>query len=315
MRTSRSWRWILAAGLTAACLRPAFSQTPVFAGAKGALGRPAAEVYDGNTRRGQPAASFAAEPVYAGAAAPAREAAALTDVPAIPRSREIPGPRPAAGQVSCEQALAHYPTAAGLCGSHPTMAPLLAGLMDAFRQQFGTAEGIASNLLWMLISLLMTAISGFGAVAQIAISVVSLGLSAWMIWPLVKQGYTAVQGLRRSHPGSQEHYASLFSLGVVGGTLLILALMTAAGWAIGKSSAGNRALSSLDGMLEAGAQRLGLPHTATAEAPGGTMAGIFGTVAEPVGLRSGHALTRGAQLGAGFQTGHGHSGLEDAHIP
>lgn len=292
---------MLALSLVAACARPSSAQVPVFAGAEKALQLPAAEFWDGNTRHGSLTA--APEPVYAGASAPAREAPAFGAVPAIGRAVRIPAPHAEPEGVHCEQALAHYPTAARLCDSHPTIAPLLAGLLDAFRQQFGTLKGIAENLLWVLLSVLITAISGFGAVARIAMSVVSLGLSAWMLWPLIEQGYGAVKGLRRSAPGTQERYASLFSLGVVGGTVLVLALMTAAGYAIGKSKTGGKALASLDRVLDAGAANLGLPRTAAAPAPapGGTMAGIFNTVAEPSGIRAGHAIRRGAQLGTGFQ--------------
>lgn len=296
-RMRRVPRWWLTVGLATACAVPASAQVP--AGAERALQRPAAEFWDGNTARGSLALAPAA--VYAGAPGPASEAPAFSAVPAVGRAVRVPTPHAEPQAVSCEGALAHYPTAARLCDTHPVLAPLLGGLLDAFRQQFGTLQGIAENLLWILISVLITAISGFGAVARIAMSVVSLGLSAWMLWPLVKQGYGAVKDLRRSAPGTQERYASLFSLGVVGGTVLILALMTAAGYAIGKSKAGGQALTSLDRVLDAGAVKLGLPRSAAAPAPAGTMAGIFNTVAEPSGIRAGHAIRRGAQLGTGFQ--------------
>lgn len=266
--------WFLAA------IGPASAQSPS-AQAGAALRQSPAQFWDGNTRRGD-----VAEPAPV-AAVRSESREAIFTAPPIRRVVEVPEPRLASTPSgdACRRALVGHPKAARLCESHPTLAPLLAGLLDAFRQQFATVEGITQNLLWILISILMTAISGFGAVAKLAMSLASLAVGAWMLWPIFRQGYDSVRRLRKAADGSRERFEALFNLGVAGGTLLILALVTAAGWAIGKSRAGGKLVGSLDGALEAGASKLGLHRAPPAQSPASTIAGFFNNVADPHGLR------------------------------
>ncbi|MBI5199984.1 MAG: hypothetical protein HY925_00225 [Elusimicrobia bacterium] len=261
MRLSR--RSLAAAILLAAA--PVSAQQAVER-ARAALEQPPAVFWDGEASRPSLFGPVSAAPSYA-----PRAAVHAAAVPAIRRVVEVPRP-PAA------------PRASGFGERHPTLAPLLAGLLDAFRQQFATVEGITQNLLWILISILLTALSGFGAIARIVASVASLAVTGWMLWPIFRQGYDAVKRLRKASDGSPERYGALFDLGVAGGTLLILALLTAAGWAIGKSSAGKRFVSGLDRVLETGASRLGLPSTPLAESPSGALSGILNNVNDPVGI-------------------------------
>ncbi|MBI5241656.1 MAG: hypothetical protein HY926_14380 [Elusimicrobia bacterium] len=169
-----------------------------------------------------------------------------------------------AGEASCRQALSGHPQIASLCREHPTMAPLIAGVVEAFKAQFGTIAGIATTLLFLLLGLVMSAVSGFGLVAKVAVSLASLGMLAATLGPLVKEGWDASRALWKSQAGTLQNSVSLLRLGKVGGTVLILALMSAIGYGIGKTKPGRAAIDSMTSAISSRLGKLGVGKGAAA---------------------------------------------------
>lgn len=209
-------------------------------------------------------------------------------VPATDKTLSDPGS-------SCRQALAGHPRIAALCREHPRLAPLIAGVAEAFKAQFGTIEGIATNLLFLLIGLVMSAISGIGLIAKIAVSLVSLAMAAMVLGPLIKEGWDAFGAYRRSGKGTAQESASLLRMGKVGGAVLILALMSFIGYKVGKSRPGQEAVKSMTAALSA---KLGKPAAAGTAAAGGRLSGALKEAIpakDPVGL--GHGQTQHVNVG------------------
>ena len=268
-----------------------------------------AAFWDNNTRRGDVGGVMAdsfGEASHKPAAVTATEHRAAPAAPPVPA--EVAAARKASA--ACRKELAEFPTVSRLCENHPTVAPVVAGVLDSFRQQFGTVEGILSNLAWILISLVMSVVSGFGMVAKIAMSLGGLALSAWMIWPLIQQGWGAFRDFRSSKEGTEERSNSLFRMGLAGGTLLILALLTAAGYELGKSQVGQKLFTSLDTTLSTKMSKMGISTTAAAD-PGwaaSDVAGLFSNIETPVAKHGGRvaaAIGRGAQEAAEYNGGRG----------
>lgn len=290
-----------AAALLFALALPASAQLKVDLNqAQSAVRESGTRFFDNNTARGDvkdPVAGFT--PNLAGGGQRALDS--LTAVPAAHVARDVPAPRPTAATLSCRQVLKGYERIGKMCATHPTIAPLLGGLLEAFKQQFGSVEAILGNLLWVLVCILLSALSGFGAIAKLVTSILGWALNAWMIWPIVKQGYHAVTGLMHSAAGSPAHFNHLFNLGIAGGTLLILTLLTMAGYAIGKTRAGKAVFASMDGAVNGLASKMGVkagPPNMAAD-----LAGNFSCVNDPV-ARISSVVTRGMQQGAAFQAGH-----------
>ncbi|MCX5787273.1 MAG: hypothetical protein NTX64_02010 [Elusimicrobia bacterium] len=273
-------RKAILAALLAAVVLPATAKSKVdLTQAQSAVAESGTRFFDNNTAKGDvrdPVAGFT--PNLAGRGQGAAEA--LLTAPPIKTVQDVPAPRPTQSTLNCQQALKGHERIARLCATHPTMAPLLAGLLEALKQQFGSVEAILSNVLWILVCILISALSGFGAVAKVVTSVIGWALNAWMIWPIVKQGYHAVTGLMHSAAGSMDHFTHMFNLGVAGGTLLILAALTIAGYEIGKSSVGKAVLGSLDGAVGGLASKLGVKTGAPNMAA--DLAGNFSCVNDPV---------------------------------
>lgn len=258
--------------------------------------------WDGNTRKGdvaEPVAAYSHSPLSA-PSVPAPVGVSRTDV--LPGSPALTQNEVASA--ACRAALEGYATASSLCGNHPTLAPIVAGVLDAFRQQFGTVQGILTNLAWMLISLVMTVISGFGMIAKVAMGLISFGLTAGMLWPLIKQGYEAVRDFRRARANSEEYFSSLFRMGLVGGTTLILALLAAAGYGVAKSHAGQAAFASMDHVLSTKVGEMGLSMAAADESSWspGSVASLLTNIVTPEAKagRVAAALSRGASQAAEF---------------
>jgi diguanylate cyclase (GGDEF)-like protein len=176
---------------------------------------------------------------------------------------------PAAGDVSaqptaCEQALAGHPQIAQMCRDHPTLAPLVAGLLDAVKEQFGTVQGIVMNLVFLLLGLVLSALSGFGLIAKVVVSLVSLGMLVGTLGPLLKEGWDAFSKMMGSAEGSLQKAQSLTRLGKVGGTVLILALMSLIGWGVGKTTPGKAAIGSMENGLSGAMTKLGVGKGAAA---------------------------------------------------
>ncbi|MCX5796442.1 MAG: hypothetical protein NTY77_13195 [Elusimicrobia bacterium] len=191
----------------------------------------------------------------------------LQDVPAF---GESPAPQPAEDAekdrlaAPCRQALGAHPQIAGLCREHPTLAPLIAGVVEAFKAQFGTIQGIATNLMFLVLGLVMSALSGFGLVAKVAVSLASLGMLAATLGPLFKEGWDASRALLQAGVGTLQKSQSLLRLGQVGGTVLVLALMSAIGYGVGKTKPGRAAIDSMTSALSAQMSRLGVGRGAAA---------------------------------------------------
>ncbi|MBI3564054.1 MAG: diguanylate cyclase [Elusimicrobia bacterium] len=156
-------------------------------------------------------------------------------VPA-PLAARVPAAPPAPTEATaCAAALSENPTFAKMCADHPTIAPLLAGVVQAFHDQFLTKEGLLQNLLFMVIGIALAAMSGFGLVAKLVTSLISFGLMGWTIWELLKQGGLAALTIAKTDKTDARHAGALKEVGNVVGTVLILALFAALGYAAGKS--------------------------------------------------------------------------------
>ena len=263
-----------------------------------------AAFWDGNTRKGDvagPVAAYAGAPRFASGSVAAVGAA--SDAVPAPASAQAQTQGQAAAS-ACRDALSAYPTTSKLCEKHPVLAPIAAGVLEAFRQQFGTVEGLLSNLAWILISLVMSVVSGFGMVAKIAMGLIGTGLTIWMLWPVIKQGYEAVRDFSRAKKNSEEYFSSLYKMGLVGGTVLILALLAALGYGIGKSKVGQAAFASMDHLLSTKVAGIGLPTAAAADPwTPGSVASLMLNIAEPearVGRHVAGAVTAGAERAAEF---------------
>ncbi len=206
-------------------------------------------------------------------------------VAAVPATdKSLPDP-----SASCRQALAGHPQLVSLCREHPKLAPLIAGVVEAFKAQFGTIQGAATSLLFLLIGLVMSAVSGIGMIAKVAVSLVSLGMAAMVLGPLIKEGWDAFGAYRRSEDGTSQQSAALLRMGKVGGAVLILALMSFVGYKIGKSKPGRQAVESMTSALSA---KLGKAVPAkTAPLTNSRLSGALKEAIpakDPVGLGHGH---------------------------
>ncbi|MBI4061210.1 MAG: hypothetical protein HY403_07250, partial [Elusimicrobia bacterium] len=148
-----------------------------------------------------------------------------------------PGASDADGRTSvhnCEEALNGAPlSAGGLCGHSAVGASLLAGLLDAFRQQFGTAAGLLANGAAMLLGLVFGLLTG--GVGLIVKILFALGMTAWAVYELVPAFGKALRSLWTSKEGSRERYAAVRQLSTLAGSVLIMALLAVAGGKIGNS--------------------------------------------------------------------------------
>ncbi|HXT01471.1 MAG TPA: hypothetical protein VN915_12395, partial [Elusimicrobiota bacterium] len=186
--------------------------------------------------RPDPAAVF-----YQLASAAPREAArpqapAAAAAPAAPAAADEPSlnKEEAVAAQNCAEALNGAVFSVGrLCKYSPVGASLLAGLLDAVRQQFGTVEGILMNVGFMLLGLLFAAMTGgVGLIIKILFAV---GMGAWAVYKLVPAFYAAIKALWNSKEGSVERYAAVRQLaGLVGG-LIIMGLLAVLGGKIGKA--------------------------------------------------------------------------------
>ncbi|MFI5345292.1 MAG: hypothetical protein ACHQ51_02850 [Elusimicrobiota bacterium] len=184
-----------------------------------------------------------ATPLVAGAArALTRKPAAPPPAPAKPAE---PPPAPESpATTACLQAVSGHSSVSGLCKNSPVIAPLLAGLLEALQEQFGTVEGLVTNLAYLLLGLVLSALTGFGIIAKVVVGLVSFAMLIGTIYPLLKQGYESVKELLGTDAGDVRHARSLLSIGKLGGTVLIMALVAALGWRLGKTATGKAAMTS-----------------------------------------------------------------------
>lgn len=146
-----------------------------------------------------------------------------------------PAPAESAETKACREAMRDHPEDADGCVTSPSLTPLKAGLFDSIKEQFGTVKGLAMNLGFLLMGLAMSVLSGFGLIAKTVVTIASVGLLLWTLPPLLKQGWDAAWKFGQTNAGDPEHSRALLTLGKLGGTVLIMALMSVIGWGVGKT--------------------------------------------------------------------------------
>lgn len=196
------------------------------------------------TRSGVPVRTAAPAPAAGSRAqAPAAQPLRVGVTPAEAQQAVAPQPGP------CEVVLNAHPSLASMCKTSPNIALLLGGLLEAFLEQFGSLQAILLNLVFMLLGLVLSALSGFGLIAKVVIGMVSLGFLAYTLGPLLKQGWDAFRGWMGSQAGSMANAQSVMQMGKIGGTVLILAIMAAIGWGVGKTKPGAQAMGAMHGAV------------------------------------------------------------------
>jgi hypothetical protein len=148
-----------------------------------------------------------------------------------------------------------HPSLAEMCANHPTWAPILAGLLDAAKGQFGTLNGILMNLLFLILGLVISAATGgVGLLLKLA----ALVAATWAIWKLTASLVSASTRYFRARAGSTERAASLKQIGMLGATLLFMVAIGLAGYGIGKTQLGSAAVKSMEGGLETALYKVGV---------------------------------------------------------
>jgi len=147
-----------------------------------------------------------------------------------------------------------HPTIAGMCANHPTIAPLLAGLLDAVKEQFGTVSGILMNLLFLILGLLMAVATG--GVALILKLLALIGAS-FAIFMLIRSLISAAGTYSSAKKGSPEKAAALRSMGLIGGNIMIMITMALVGFGIGKTKPGAAAVRSMEGGMSGALNKIG----------------------------------------------------------
>lgn len=155
-------------------------------------------------------------------------------------------------------------------------AALTAGVGDAIKQQFGTASGLAMNLVGVLFGLLMTVATGGWSLLLKAIGLIAMSAGIFM---LLRQAWSAVQAIRHAPDGSQAKSDGYRALGRVGGTLLIMVGMGLIGYKIGKSPLGAATVARMRGAL---ASRVGGAAAEASAAEGAAEAGAAGAAGRTV---------------------------------
>jgi uncharacterized membrane protein len=151
-----------------------------------------------------------------------------------------------------------HPTLAEMCVKHPTLTPLLAGLLDAVKQQLGTVSGILVNLAFFLFGLLTTVLTG--GVALILKLLAVAGMS-WAIVKMLAGLYAAMRQYTKSKKGSIDRAVAVRAIGSVGGGVLIMVLMALIGFGVGKTKAGAATIKSMESGLKSAMTELGIMDT------------------------------------------------------
>ncbi|MDE2491646.1 MAG: hypothetical protein KGM24_12435, partial [Elusimicrobia bacterium] len=109
-------------------------------------------------------------------------------------------------------------------------APILAGILDAVKQQLGTAQGLIMNAAFMLLGLVFGLLSGgIGLLAKVLFAV---GMSVWAWFSLLPQIKKLWHDWKNSAHGSVDAYRVIRQFaGLVGG-VVIMALLAAVGGAV-----------------------------------------------------------------------------------
>lgn len=172
------------------------------------------------------------------------------DIPGEDNSRPL-----SPASLACMAAVGDHPTIAQMCRNHPNLAPLIAGLLDALKQQFGTLTGILMNIFFFIFGLLSAVVTGGVGLILKLIGLIGMG---WGIWMALKG---IVGGVRQylGHPeGTVERAAGLRQVGVAGGGLLIMVMMALAGFGLGKTRMGKAAFGRMEGGMRGALTRTGM---------------------------------------------------------
>gem|GEM_PF-2281755 len=224
---------------------------PTYAPSSGALrGRTGASAMTGATTNAPRGPSLHTAPVPP----PPSVNPGKTAPPPAPQSA---GPTP---QSACAEALKGQDIFVKMCQTSPTIAPLLAGLVESLHEQFGTVSGLVTNLAFMMVGLLMTVVSGFGVVAKFVVGMASFAMLAGTLYSLLKQGFGASMDLAHTDASDAKHAAALKTLGKVGGTVLILAMMSFLGFAVGKTKMGGTAMEAMTSAMGRGLEKIGIKN-------------------------------------------------------
>lgn len=148
-----------------------------------------------------------------------------------------------------------HPTIAGMCEKHSTFAPLLAGLLDSIREQFGTVSGIVTNLAFMLFGLVVSVLTG--GVALILKLLMLLGMTA-ALWAMVQELIAAISAYRSAKEGSVESFQALKKMGTVGGGVLIMILMGLIGFGAGKTKPGQATATAMESGMRTALTKTGV---------------------------------------------------------
>jgi hypothetical protein len=230
---------------------------------------------------------------------------------ALPPKASSPAPKPAAAPTAqaapesaetraCLEAVKDHSSVAGLCKSSPTVAPLLAGLLEALQEQFGTVQGVVMNLAFMLLGLVLSALSGVGVIAKIVVGLASLVMLAGTLWPLIKQLGSAVSDLWNTKAGDLRHSQALVTTGKTGGTVLILALMAVLGGKLGKSGPGKQLTGEMTSGMSSAIKGVGVDMAALDAKIPASIRSFFGGAKPAPASETPESIARSAKSRAQF---------------
>lgn len=182
--------------------------------------------------------------------------------PAPPKAEGLSALSPAAA--ACLRSVEGHDSIAELCkkgGWTTTLAPVLAGVVDALHEQFGTLGGWLMNIGFMLFGLVAAvATGGVGLVLKL----LGLVFVGWVLWQALRALGSAVKDAWKAAEGSPERAAALRRIGMAGGGLVIMILMALIGWGAGKSAKANpsgmlaRSGAAIENGMRAGLTKAGL---------------------------------------------------------
>lgn len=158
----------------------------------------------------------------------------------------------------------------------PVPAPyesVAAGVGDAFKEQFGTVKGVVSLLAFSALGLLLSALSG-GVGLLVTIVKALCGLAVlWMVGSLFMRLISAFKDLATTSANDPRRARAYREIGKIGGELLIVALMSFAGYKIGQKAPVKEAVGAMNAALVGKMARLGVrpapvsPKVGLGEAP------------------------------------------------
>lgn len=149
------------------------------------------------------------------------------------------------------------------------MVSVASGVGDAFKEQFGTVKGVVSLLAFTALGLLLSALSG-GVGLLVTIVKALCGLAVlWMVGSLILRLVSAFKVLATTAANDPRRAAAYREMGKIGGELLIVAIMSFAGYKIGQKAPVKEAVGSMNAALLGKMSRLGVK-------PAPAPKGVFG---------------------------------------